>query len=134
MTIVVTRNVPDRTRGFLASVMLEIAPGVYISPRMNVAVRERIWVVLNKWASDDPDEGVVMVFNDSSQPGGLGIQVIGAPKTDIVDIDGMFVVRREPTKAQMENLKKKLGSLTVEDKTKGSKIPEDESKGSTTDK
>ena len=28
MTLVVTRNALERTRGFLASVMLEVAPGV----------------------------------------------------------------------------------------------------------
>ena len=32
MTVVVTVNVEGRYRGFLASVMLEIAPGVYTSP------------------------------------------------------------------------------------------------------
>lgn len=32
MTVVVTRDVPDRFRGFLVSVMLEIAPGVYTAP------------------------------------------------------------------------------------------------------
>ena len=34
MTVVVTVNVESRYRGFLASVMLEIAPGVYTGPRM----------------------------------------------------------------------------------------------------
>ena len=28
MAVVVTRNVEDRYRGFLASVMLEVAPGI----------------------------------------------------------------------------------------------------------
>ena len=32
MTVVVTRDVEARYRGFLASAMLEIAPGVYVSP------------------------------------------------------------------------------------------------------
>ena len=32
MTVVVTVSVEARYRGFLASVMLEIAPGVYTSP------------------------------------------------------------------------------------------------------
>ncbi|MEO0813153.1 MAG: type I-E CRISPR-associated endoribonuclease Cas2e, partial [Myxococcota bacterium] len=38
MTVIVTRNVPMRFRGFLASCMLEIAPGVYTSPGMNRGV------------------------------------------------------------------------------------------------
>ena len=45
-TLVVTRDVEERHRGFLISVMLEIAPGVYVSPRMSQGVRERVWSVL----------------------------------------------------------------------------------------
>ena len=41
MVVVVTRDVADRYRGFLASCMLEIAPGVYTAPRMTAGVRER---------------------------------------------------------------------------------------------
>ena len=43
MTVIVTRNVEDRYRGFLASCMLEIAPGVYTGPRMTPGVRDRVW-------------------------------------------------------------------------------------------
>jgi CRISPR-associated protein Cas2 len=35
LTVVITRDVEMRYRGFLGSTMLEIAPGVYISPRMS---------------------------------------------------------------------------------------------------
>lgn len=42
VTLIVTRNAPDRFHGFLASCMLEVAPGVYVSPRMGRAVRERV--------------------------------------------------------------------------------------------
>ena len=43
MTMVMTRDVAARYRGFLASVMPEIAPGVYVSPELSKGVRERIW-------------------------------------------------------------------------------------------
>ncbi|NJN36487.1 MAG: hypothetical protein HC794_04785 [Nitrospiraceae bacterium] len=33
-----SRNAPGRYRGFLASCMLELAPGVYTSPQMSEAV------------------------------------------------------------------------------------------------
>ena len=49
MTVVVAVNVEARYRGFLASVMLEIAPGVYTSPNMTTGIRERIWNVLAEW-------------------------------------------------------------------------------------
>ena len=49
MTVIVTVNVEGRYRGFLASVMLEIAPGVYTSPEMTSGIRDRIWDVLMRW-------------------------------------------------------------------------------------
>ena len=49
MTVIVTVNVDARYRGFLASAMLEIAPGVYTAPRMTSGIRERVWDVLADW-------------------------------------------------------------------------------------
>ena len=48
MCVIVTRDVPSRFRGFLASCMLEIAPGVYTQPDMSASVRERVWTVLKR--------------------------------------------------------------------------------------
>ena len=65
MTVVVTRNAPDRYRGFLASCMLELAPGVYTSPQMSKAVRDRVWAVCCEWAGALPDDGgVLMTWRD----------------------------------------------------------------------
>ena len=47
MTMVVTSDVAPRIRGFLASCMLEVASGVYVSPLMTRAVRERVWNVIS---------------------------------------------------------------------------------------
>ena len=44
--VVVARAASDRIRGFLASSMLEITPGVYVVPRMNPRVRETVWETL----------------------------------------------------------------------------------------
>ena len=35
MTVVVTRDVADRYRGFLASAMLEIGLGIFVSPELS---------------------------------------------------------------------------------------------------
>lgn len=39
LVVVVTRDVADRFRGYLASVMLEVSAGVYVAPRMNKGAR-----------------------------------------------------------------------------------------------
>ncbi|WP_460034964.1 type I-E CRISPR-associated endoribonuclease Cas2e [Methylothermus subterraneus] len=59
MTVVVTRNVSPRMRGFLASTMLELAPGVYSAPRLSPAVRARIWAVLEEWFAYEQDTSMI---------------------------------------------------------------------------
>ena len=94
LVVVVTRDVPDRYRGFLASVMLEVAPTVYISPRMNPGVRNRVWDTLTDWHDSEPRGSVVMVWRDSEEIGGVGIRNLGDPPRKLVDIDGLWVVKR----------------------------------------
>jgi CRISPR-associated protein Cas2 len=103
MTVVVTRNVPDRYRGFLASCMLELAPGVYTSPHMNRSVRERVWAVCCEWAGILPDDGgVLMTWLEKKEPSGQAIQVLGWPKKDLVEIDGMWLDRAESSSLTTE--------------------------------
>lgn len=95
MTVLVTRNAPYRYRGFLTSCMLEIAPGVYTSPRMTKGVRERVWGVCVEWAGALPaDGGVLLTWQDAGQPSGQGIRVLGWAKSDIVDWEGIWALRR----------------------------------------
>ncbi len=94
MTIVVTRNVSDRARGFLASSLLELAPGVYSAPRINPGVRERIWQVLSDWFPAEVGASIVMVWADSSVPGGQNVQTLGIPPVTLIELDGLVVARR----------------------------------------
>lgn len=94
MTVVVTRNVPDRIRGFLASSMLEVGPGVYTGSRLTVAVRNRIWDVLEGWFPRT-DASIVMVWADRGVPGGQAVKVLGVPPIDLVELDGIVLARRD---------------------------------------
>lgn len=92
MTVIVTRDVPGRTRGFLSSVMPEPAPGVYTAAELSKAVRERIWTVLSNWHQAKGETGsVVMVWRDAAEPGGLGILTLGTPPRRLADLDGVLV-------------------------------------------
>jgi CRISPR-associated protein Cas2 len=95
MTVVVTRNVSDRIRGFLASSMLELAPGVYTAPRVSPAVRQRIWEVLTDWWSAECDASAVMVWHDNDVPGGQVVRTLGTPPVELVHVDGMILARRQ---------------------------------------
>lgn len=93
LAVIVTRDVADRFRGFLASVMLEVAPTVYVSPRMIKGVRERTWKVLTAWHDAEPCGSVVMVWRDNNETGGVGLAHLGDPPKELVEMDGMWVAR-----------------------------------------
>lgn len=94
MTVVATRNVSPRIRGFLASMMLELTPGVYSAPRMSPAVRERMWSVLEEWFAHEMEASIVMIWQDSSLPGGQSVQILGAPPVTLVEVDGLVLARK----------------------------------------
>jgi CRISPR-associated protein Cas2 len=93
MTVVVTRDVADRYRGFLASAMLEIAPGVYTAPRMTRAVRERIWAVIEDWFLDLPGASIVMTWKEPTAPGGQAVVTLGLPRKELAVLDGIHICR-----------------------------------------
>lgn len=95
MTVIVTRDVAPRFRGFLASVMLEIAPGVYTSPRLSAGVRDRVWEVMEAWFAALGGGSIVMTWRDLQAPGGQGIRVLGLPPRRLAEIDGALLVWRE---------------------------------------
>lgn len=94
MTLVVTRNVSNRMRGFLKSSMLELAPGVYSAPRISPAVRDRIWTVIEDWWHAESDASVVMVWQDTASVAGQSVRTKGVPPVDLVAIDGLILARR----------------------------------------
>lgn len=104
MTVVVTRNAPGRFRGFLASSMCEVAPGVYIAPRMGTGVRERVWSVLESWWAAYPDSSLVMTWPDRTMPGGQNLRTLGTPVTQLRQHHGVFLARRDLGAEQEEAL------------------------------
>jgi CRISPR-associated protein Cas2 len=95
MTVVVTRNVSGRMRGFLASSMLELAPGVYSAPKMSPAVRKRVWSVVTEWFYAEQEASVVLLWADPAQPGGQSVKTLGLPPVSLIDLDGLLVTHRK---------------------------------------
>lgn len=109
MTVVVTRNVSDRMRGFLASTMLEVAPGTYSAPRISPGVRERIWAVLEGWFSNEKEASIVMIWQEREIPGGQAVRVLGSPPIEFVEVDGLILARRPLNSSSEECANKNLG-------------------------
>lgn len=100
MTIAVTRNTPGRFRGFFASCMLEVVPGVYVAPRMKKAVRKRVWQTVMEWSELLPsDGGVALFWKSRNAPSGLGVRLLGWPKKELVDHEGVWLTVRNLTAA-----------------------------------
>jgi CRISPR-associated protein Cas2 len=95
MVVIVTRDVADRFRGFLASCMLELAPGVYTAPRMTAGVRERVWAVLEGWFHALGGGSIVMTWRDPQEPCGQGLRSLGLPARTFVELDGGVVTTVE---------------------------------------
>lgn len=95
LTMIVTRDVEARYRGFLASVMLEISAGVYVAPDMSAAVRDRVWAVMTDWWSELGRGALVLVWRDAKAVGNLQIETLGEPPKTIVDADGVLLVKRK---------------------------------------
>ncbi len=94
MTVVVTRNVSARVRGLLASVMLEVAPGVYSAPRISPAVRSRLWSVLEDWFPNEREASIVLLWQERDVPGGQAMRTLGSPPVELVEVDGLLLSRR----------------------------------------
>ncbi|RME34839.1 MAG: type I-E CRISPR-associated endoribonuclease Cas2 [Gammaproteobacteria bacterium] len=93
--VVVARAASKRMRGFLASSMLEVTPGVYVAPQMNPRVRERVWDIVHEWfACEQQGASVVMLWRDPSIPDLAGIRILGDPPVDFVEQDGLILARR----------------------------------------
>jgi CRISPR-associated protein Cas2 len=94
LCLIVTRDVEPRYRGFLGSVMLELAPGFYASPRMSSAVRDRVWDVMHDWRATLGRGSITMAWRDAGAPGGLKVLALGEPPKDLVEHEGSLLVRR----------------------------------------
>lgn len=95
LTVIVTRDVEARYRGFLTSVMLEVSAGVYVAPDMSSGVRDRVWDVVSHWWETLQRGSLVMVWRDTAATGHLRIETLGEPPKEIVDADGVLLVKRE---------------------------------------
>ncbi len=114
MTIAVTRNTPGRFDGFLCSCMQEIAPGVYVAPTMTTSVRERVWAVMMEWEGLLPDDaGVVFFWRDPDAPSGLQIRMLGWPKKEFIEHEGLWRTLRDLTEAH--NVEELLEQAEVEE-------------------
>ena len=96
--------------------MLQVAPGVFVAPKMRKAIRERLWKVMLDWSEYmDTEGGVVMFWRDRSAPSGLGMRLIGWPKRDLIHCDGIWLTISDLTADYSSAELKKLANAPIID-------------------
>lgn len=71
-----------------------LPPGVYLAPQLSAAVCERTWAVLSEWHAELRRGAIVLAWPDPKRPGGMAIETLGDAPKEIVDADGVLLVRR----------------------------------------
>lgn len=94
LTVLVTRDVEDRYRGFLSSVMLEVAPGVYCSPHLSARARDRVWSVVTDWHRQLGRGSLVLIHDDRASDGGMSVRQLGTPPVTAVKHEGVLFALR----------------------------------------
>jgi CRISPR-associated protein Cas2 len=94
LTVVITRDVEDRYRGFLSSAMLEVAPGVYVNPHLSARARETIWKVLLEWHTSLGRGAITLIHPDRQADGGMVVRNLGNPPRQPVRLDGVLLMSR----------------------------------------
>lgn len=97
LTVLITRDVEDRYRGFLASAMLEVAPGVYASPSLSARARDQIWDVLSRWYTQLGRGSITLLYPDRQADGGMVVRSLGNPPRQPIRLDGVLLIMRVNT-------------------------------------
>lgn len=95
MFVVVTRNASPRISGFLASALLRVSSNCYIGPRLSSRVRQKIIDVTTEFAAHDQEVSITFVWSDAGAVSGVASAHVHEPLSEIIDIDGILVVREE---------------------------------------
>jgi len=95
LTVLITRDVDDRYRGFLSSTMLEVAPGVYASPHLTPRARDKVWSVVSDWHVSLGRGALTLIYPDNKADGGMAVRSLGNPPRQPVRLDGVLLMKRE---------------------------------------
>lgn len=91
MLVMILERVPASVRGELSRWLIEPHPGVFIG-YVNAMVREKLW---EKCCKKCRDGGVIQMWSTNNEQR-FDIRVYGENKREIVDYEGLRLVRRKP--------------------------------------
>lgn len=87
MMVIVLENSPDRLRGYLSRLFLEIRAGVFVGS-YSVRVRERIWKTIEK----EIFQGNAIIAWSTNNESGFDFDTCGVNRRIPVEFDGIKLV------------------------------------------
>ncbi len=88
MVIVTLEKVPPSLRGELTRWLLEVKAGTFVG-RVSALVRDKLWELV---CEKSKGGGCLMVY-DTNNEQGFGIRSYGDTSRELVDFDGLVLVR-----------------------------------------
>lgn len=92
MTVLVMDRVAESVRGELTRWFLELKPGVFVGT-VNARVRALLWERICK---EKINTGAVLVYRANNEQG-FEMDISGEPKREVVDLEGIQLVRVKNT-------------------------------------
>lgn len=91
MTVVALSAVSPGLRGEISKWMVEPAPGVFLG-RISAVVADGLW----RRICSEVGEGWAVMGRSAATDQGFALRTAGESRREIVDIDGLFLVRMTP--------------------------------------
>ena len=99
MVIVILEKVPISVRGELTRWMIEVRTGVFVGD-LSAMVRDKIWEMI----CGKVRQGAGMLIHNAACEQGFAIRFTGEPSREVVDFDGLKLIRVLPrTLEEAEN-------------------------------
>ena len=97
MVVMIMESVPVGLRGELSRWLIEPHPGVFLG-HLTAMVRDRLW---ERACSDCREGGLIQMWTTNNEQR-FSVRVFGNTRRQIVDIDGLQLVRR-PLKSEPDD-------------------------------
>ncbi len=88
MVVLVLERAAPSVRGEVTRWMMEVRAGVFVGT-LSALVRDRLW---EKVCRSSPTAGAILIFSSNTEQG-FGIRTWGTPDRQVVDMEGLSLVR-----------------------------------------
>lgn len=86
---------PRRFSGFLHSVAMELAPGMFLAADFDRAAFDRVWRTLEEWHAHWPEGWIIAVLPAKKVRHPPELRALGVPPRTLIELDGLYLLKIE---------------------------------------